>query len=97
MIKTLPLEKAIYVIKTDRKLGMILLHSKIKQSRTINQKSETKIFNFKIMQVQVQESSIMQVSGKYVFDNSKRSFCQQQYSTASTNKDCNSKQKKSII
>ena len=59
MIKTLPLEKAIYVIKTDRKLGMILLHSKIKQSRTINQKSETKIFNFKTMQVQVQESSIM--------------------------------------
>ena len=62
MIKTLPLEKAVYVIKTDRKLGMILLHSKIKQSRTINQKSETKIFNFKTMQVQVQKSSIMQVN-----------------------------------
>ena len=77
--------------------GKGLLHSKIKQSRTINQKSETKIFNFKTLQVQVQESSIMQVSGKYFFDNSKRSSCQQQYSTASTNKDCNSKHKKSII
>ena len=33
----------------------------------------------------------MQVSGKYFFDNSKGSSCQQQYSTACTNKDCNSK------
>ena len=40
--------------------------------------------------MQVQETSIMQVSDKYFFDNSKRSSCQQQYSTASTNKDYNS-------
>ena len=49
------------------------------------------IFNFKTTQVQLQERSIMQVSGKYFLGNSKGSSCQQQYSTASTNKDCNSK------
>ena len=49
------------------------------------------IFNFKTTQVQLQERSIIQVSGKYFLDNSKESSCQQQYSTASTNKDCNSR------
>ena len=89
MTKTFTLEKISTLSKQAATCGGRGADATPQQNQRIETK--TKIFNFTTTQVQVQETSIMQVSDKYFFDNSKRSSCQQQYSTASTNKDYNSK------